>query len=78
MNNATKAVIKYADQVAWCVVSAIATSAGTTLWHTVLKPRQTRFQLDLEWTESRAAALSFMCEQKRGHPQILQIVLWRG
>ena len=39
MNNATKAVIKYAHQVAWCVVSAIATSAGTTLWHTVLKPK---------------------------------------
>lgn len=39
MNNATKTIVKYADQVAWCVVSAIATSAGTTLWHTVLKPK---------------------------------------
>lgn len=39
MNNGIKTVVKFADQMTWCIASAVASAAGTTLWHTVLKPK---------------------------------------
>lgn len=39
MNNGIKTMMKYANQMTWCVVTAVGTAAGTTLWNNVLKPK---------------------------------------
>ncbi len=39
MHRNTNGVMRFANDVTWCVVSAVASAAGTTLWHTVLKPK---------------------------------------